>query len=72
MRTGNDMSGDEIAHPGSCVTASIDCGPDTADISANQGGDESASDLDFFDEGDIGGFHHRVTGFNEANVAFGL
>ena len=72
MWAGNDVRCDELADPAGGVCAGVHSGFDAADVALDDDGDEAAADLDLTAELDVGGFGHRVGGFDATDVAFGF
>ena len=72
MRTGDDVGGDELADAAGGIGTGINGGFHAADVAFDEHGDEGTTDLDLVDKLDVGGFGHRVSGFDAADVAFGF
>src|SRR5262249_6293329 len=72
VRAWDDMNRDQFADSPSGGGAGV-CGRfDRADIAANEDSHVSRADVFFADQLNIGGFDHRVSGFDRADKAFRL
>ena len=72
MRPGEDMGADQFSNFCGCLRAGIDRSFHAADVAPAQDGDQPAADGDGFDEVDVCGFDHCVTGFHAADITLGF
>lgn len=72
MWAGDDVGGNEFANASGGFGSGIDGGFHAADIAFDENGEHARTDLDLVDNLNVGGFGHRVCGFDAADVAPGF
>lgn len=65
-RTWNDVAAAKVADLRRGGRAGFDSSSHAADVSADNSGYQSAADVDSFDDLHVGGFGHRVGGFDQS------
>ncbi len=64
---GNDVAADQFADLRSGRCTGFDRGANAADVAADDRGDQAATQIDAFGDFDVGGFGHRVGGFDQGD-----
>ena len=69
---GDDVRGNEFAYATCRLSTCVNGGFHAADVAFDENGEEATAGLNLFNEFDVGGFVHCVSGFDAADVAFGF